>query len=366
MARKVSATLLVVLCMAGCSRSYRAETTPPLSAQTKDIRVALMERLQAENPPALESVEVWPNPYGPGLKLTTDHYEIYTTLLEPLMLRLVPGFVESALKGYNEQLSQPIETVTKFRTYLFADRSQWEAFTRRFAGEQAPIFCRIKSGAYYLNGACVVYDIGRTRTLSCLGHEGWHQFTNRHFRYRLPSWLDEGIAMQFESSVPRGGTFVFTPAANLTRLGALSETLAQAKTIPLRELVATSPGEVLASDQAERVMAFYSQSYGLVRFLRESEQGRRLGLYHRLLWDGLSGAWPLGESAGRTAADRNLPRTTEWNRVVGSQLFARYIAADLNALEDEYLAFCRRTVQGIAVAHDDDSEYALAQGASAR
>ncbi len=359
MARKLSvATLLVALGAAGCSRSYLAQANQPVAML--DVRTATMQRLQAEHPPALKSVEIWPNKYAPGLKLTTDHYEIFTTLLEPLMLRTVPGFVESAYRAYNEQLSQPVETAAKFTTYLFADRWQWESFTRDFAGDQAPIFCRIQSGAYYLNGACVAYDIGRTRTLSVLGHEGWHQFNTRHFKYRLPSWLDEGIAMQFESSVYENGTFTFAPAANLARLGALSETLGKARTIPLRDLVATSPGEVLASDQAEAVMAFYCQSYALVRFLCEAGQGRRLPLYRHLVWDGFRGTWPLDETAGRTAADRNLPRTVDWNRVVGPHLFSRYVGADIDRLESEYLAFCRRAVHGIAVARDADSEYALA------
>ena len=359
MARKLAvAALLVMFCLAGCSRSYRTETALP--AAPRDVRVVMMEHLRGENPPALKSLAVWENRYGPGLKLTTDHYEIFTTLLQPLMLRTIPGFVESAHRGYNDQLSQPIETASKLTVYLFADRQQWEDFTRSFAGDQASVFCKIKTGAYYLNGACVVYDIGRTRTLSALGHEGWHQFNTRHFKYRLPSWLDEGIAMQFESSVYANGVFTFDPAGNLPRLGALSETLGRAQAIPLRALIATSPGEVLASDQAEAVMAFYSQSYALVRFLRESDYGGRLTRYHHLLWDGLRGRWPLDESAGRTAADRNLPRTVDWNRLVGPTLFRRYVGTDMDRLEREYLAFCRRAVRGIAVARDDNSEYAVA------
>ncbi len=359
MARKLTvAALLVMFCLAGCSQSYRAESAPPVPP--KDVRVTLMEHLRGENPPALKSLEIWENRYGPGLKLTTDHYEIFTTLLEPLMLRTIPGFVESAYRGYNDQLSQPIETANKLTVYLFASRQQWEDFTRSFAGDQASVFCKIKTGAYYLNGACVVYDIGRTRTLSALGHEGWHQFNTRHFKYRLPSWLDEGIAMQFESSVYANGIFTFDPGGNLPRLGALSETLGKGKAIPLRALIATSPGEVLASDQAEAVMAFYSQSYALVRFLRESDYGGCLTHYHHLLWDGLSGRWPLDESACRTAADRNLPRTVDWNRLVGPTLFRRYVGTDMDRLEREYLAFCRRAVRGISVARDDNSEYAVA------
>lgn len=346
------AALVAALCVAGCSRSQRSRKSLPGS--TRDPLAMTKDRLESENLPALDSVGLWTNPYGPGLKLTTAHYEIFTTLLEPLVLRTVPGFIESAYWGYNDQLPKPIETASKFTVYLFADRQQWESFTHTFAGEQAPVFCKIKTGAYYLNGACVIYDIGRKRTLSAIGHEGWHQFNSRHFRYRLPSWLDEGIAMLFESSTYENGVFSFDPARNYQRLGALSETLGSTELIPLKELIATSPGEVLATDQAEAVMAFYSQSYALVRFLREARHGERLTCYHRLLWGGLLGEWPLDKSDGRTAENRNLPRTIHWNRLVGSRLFEYYVGDDFDRLQREYLAYCHQMVHGMAFVRADD------------
>jgi len=362
MVRGLAAALIVaVLGLAGCSQPDRAHSMSAKPAESGQTRVAIMERLQGEHLPALVSVEPWESKYGPGLKLATDHYEIFSTLVEPLMLRLVPGFIESAYRGYNDQLPGPIETSTPFQIYLFADRSQWEDFTHGFAGDQAALFCKIKTGAYYLNGACVVYDIGPQRTLAALGHEGWHQFNSRHFKYRLPSWLDEGVAMQFETSVSERGLFRFDPAGNVQRLGALQETLTKGKFIPLRDLVSTSPGEVLAIDQTQAVMAFYSQSYSLIRFLREAGYGRRLGSYHRLMSDGLTGQWPLDESAGITAADRNLPRTIPWNRQVGRQLFERYIGADIAQLEQEYLAFCYRITRGLIVARTDNDQLARAK-----
>lgn len=350
MARKVAvAAVVAAIWLAGCAPPHRAHTPSAPSAESEQTSTAILARLQAERLPALMSVEPWENQYGPGLKLTTDHYEIFSTVTEPLMLRMVPGFIESAHRAYNEQLPQPLETATPFQVYLFADRRQWEQFTHDFAGAQAAIFCKIKTGAYYLNGACVVYDIGPKRTLSALGHEGWHQFNSRHFKYRLPSWLDEGVAMLFETGVSAGGLYYFDPAANLQRLGALKETLNGDNLIPLPELVATSPGEVLATDQAEAVMAFYSQSYALVRFLREADHGRHLNTYRRLLSDGLLGHWPLDESDGATAADRNLPRTLAWNRQVGRQLFEHYLGPDLDQLEQQYLAFCHRITRGLLV-----------------
>ena len=356
MARKLTMVpLVVVFCLAGCAGSGRAPAGSGEGA-ARDVPILTMERLQSENLPVLQSVELWDNPYGPGLALTTDHYRIFTTLLEPLLLRTLPGFVESAYWGYNDQLPQPIQTVAKFDVYLFADRQQWERFTHTFAGDQAAVFCKIKTGAYYLNGACVVYDIGRKRTLSAIGHEGWHQFNSRHFKYRLPSWLDEGIAMLFETSTYENGMYSFDAARNYPRLGALSETLMNGKQMRLRELIATSPGEVLATDENEAVMAFYSQSYALVRFLREADRGKRVTRYHRLLWDGLLGEWPLDEEAGKTAEDRNLARTVQWNRIVGPQLFERYVGSDFDRLEQEYSLFCRRIVGGVALVRADDED----------
>ena len=307
--------------------------------------------LRSQNLPPLKSVETWENQFGPGLKMTTAHYEIYTTLLEPLMLSQVPGFVESAYRGYQNQLPKPIETAAPFTLYIFADRQQWETFTISFVGPQAPLYLKIKVGAYFLNGSCVAYNIGRERTFASIGHEGWHQFNSRLFKYRLPSWLDEGVAMMFETSQYEQGLFAFQPDRNGYRLGSLKKILLKNKTIPLRELVGINPGEVVTEGD-DAVSAFYSQAYALVRFLREDNYGKRLSSYQKLLFDGLNGQWPLDETGQRIAADRNIPMTIGWNRMVGSMLFEKYIAGpeqnrgggNYEKIEKEYLTFCKKIV----------------------
>ncbi len=263
----------------------------------------MIEYLEGRNLPAMESARVWENEYGPGLIITTKHYDIYTTLLEPLMLSLVPGFMESAYLGYQDQLGEPVETTGRFKVYLFAQRSQWDDFTKAFAGPWAPMYRKIKAGAYFLNGVCVAYNIGRERTFSVLGHEGWHQFHNSHFKLRLPSWLDEGIATLFERSTESGGLFSFEPGRNVYRLGALKKTLIKDKMIPLKELVAINPGEVLAANQSDAVAAFYGQAYALVRFMREESYGKWLRNYRQLLLDGVRGNWTISAGDKTIAAD---------------------------------------------------------------
>ena len=327
--------------LAGCNASGESGRSPRI-----DTSEGMIEYLEQGRLPALRSVEKWYNRHGPGLKLTTDHYEIYTTLLEPLMLGQVPGFVESAYRGYQSQLPEPIETTSKFTIYLFADRDQWENFTETFTGEQSPIYLKIKAGGYYLNGACVSYNVGRERTFSVLGHEGWHQFNSRHFKFRLPSWLDEGIAMQFEQHRSEQGLFYFESSRNMYRLGDLKKTLMIDNMIPLEKLIAMNPGEAMATNKDMNVTAFYGQSYALVRFLREEDYGRRLGNYHQLLLGGLEGKWHLTGEQERMAVDRNIPLTIVWNRAVGQQLFREYICDedDFDQIEKEYVTFCRKIV----------------------
>ncbi len=333
--------MLGIIPVIGCLESQSQVGSS--KAQRIDTCAGMIGYLQRLNLPALKSVEVWENDYGPGLKITTEHYEVRTTLLEPLMLSELPGFVESAYRGYNNQLPQPVETTTKFSVYLFAERKQWEDFTKSFTGPQAPLYCKIKAGAYFLNGSCVAYNIGRERTFSVLGHEGWHQFNSRHFSFRLPSWLDEGGAMLFEASRYDKGLFYFEPSRNLGRLAALKKTLMTNKMIPIKQLVGMNPGEALTANE-DAVTAFYGQCYALVRFLREDSYGKRLGNYYKLMMDGLKGQWPLDEDGKRVAADRNIPITVWWNRAIGTKLFEYYIGDDFDQLEQEYLIFCRKIV----------------------
>ena len=343
--RKFSLICIILVSLTGCSGADKVEIKNLGSAQRLNTGAGMAAYLQGQGLPGLKSVEVWKNEYGPGLKLTTTHYEIFTTFLEPFILRGISGFMESAYRAYNSQLPGPVETKTKFTIYLFAGRSQWEDFTKSFAGGQAEMFYKIKAGAYYHNGACVVYDIGRKRTFSAIGHEGWHQFNGRCFKFRLPSWLDEGVAMLFETHGSEDGLFYFEPTENMYRLDGLRKTLTKNKMIPLKELITMNPGDVLATDRTEAVMAFYSQSYALVRFLQEAGYGRRLGVYRRLLADGLRGNWALDEVNKTIATDRNVPKTVHWNRIVGRGLFEDYIGDDFDQIEKEYLAFCRQIVK---------------------
>lgn len=310
--------------------------------------------------PAVKNLSVWQNPYGQGIIITTRHYKIHTTLLDPLMLRQAPSFMESAYAAYNSQLPGQINTYTPFTVYLFENRQQWESFTRSFTGANAYQYLAIKRGAYYLNGACVVYNIGRKQTFNVLGHEGWHQFNNKHFTYRLPSWLDEGIATLFEVNEPVKGKFIFNPSANFNRLVNLKYTIMSYNMIPLEQLITLNPAQIIGAhnhtaqlsknEETKVVIAYYAQCYALARFLREDGYGKRIKKYHAMLLGGLNGTWPLDEKLSRIASDRNIPLTVKWNSFISPRLFNLYVQEDMEKLEKEYQAFCKKITYNIRTA----------------
>lgn len=336
--------MLFIIISCGCEPK---QPNPVTGNGTINKSSQIEKHLNDKKIPAITSLLQWENQYGPGLKISTNHYDIFTTLLDPLILAQVPGFMEACYQAYQSQLPEPVDTQIKFTVYLFETRKQWEDFTQSFTPAQAEMFSKIKTGAYYLNGSCVTYNIGRDKTFSVLAHEGWHQFNSRHFKYRLPSWLDEGIAMQFESFKEKTGSFYFEPEKNIQRLAGLKQTLATGKMIPLETLISINPGEVILADSDAAVIAFYSQSYALVRFLREEGFGKRLADYKSMLFDGLRGNWPLQGDVKRVASDRNINITVGWNRLVGRYLFEQYIGEDFKNLQQEYTYFCRKIVYNV-------------------
>lgn len=332
----------MVLCVVGCQESATHNSSAMFSKSN-----GLKKYISQE--PSVSSVRPWKSKYGEGFVLETRNYRIFTTLTDPLMLRQIPGFLESAYRAYQQQIPQNLESASLFDVYLFATRDQWENFTKDFTGDQADVYLKIKRGAYYLNGSCIAYNIGRKQTFSVLGHEGWHQFASRHFRYRLPSWLDEGIAMQFEVSQYNNGFFEFKPRENLNRIGILKLAMADNRMMGIDQIITTNPGMVIVHGDTKDSAYYYAQMYALVRFLREASHSRRLIPYNSMLNGAINGKWPIGENAARIASDRNIMMTSGHNAAISKIIFENYFGNDYQKMQNEYLYFCERITARVHV-----------------
>ncbi len=354
MKRKILILLALLLC--GCvpeSRYRHPYAYSPYSHNpyaeapiypTSTVPMSVVDELLAQRPYELLSVEAWFNDYAPGLVMETSHYEIYTTITKTSLLRRIASHVEAAHSQYARYTGAVGVTSTRSKVYLFANRMQWESFTRKFAGNQAYMFVKIQEGAYCHNDSCVLYDIGVEKTLAAISHEGWHQFASRNFVYRLPSWLDEGIAMRFENTPSSSTGSRFDVTRNPYRLNSLRRIINSHCAMRITDLLSSSPGQVMASDRTESVAAFYSQSYALVRFLQEAGNAHFRAQYNKMVRDGLYGLWNLTAEDRRIASSRQIPKTLEWNSRVGRQLFEQYISAQPESLEGPYTDFCRAIV----------------------
>ena len=341
----VIAVLLVSLF--GCS-SVPKTKQPDMTAQQKLEQLLL-------SLPAVEKIEEWPLPEvvhdagGSRLKIFTRHYEICTTLTDPLILRQLPVFLESAFRSYGQVVELPVEAERKLlKVYFFETRQQWEDYTNYWAGRMAPSYLKIKSGAYYLNGASVAYKLSRQSNFSVLAHEGWHQYVDEFFEYRMPAWLNEGLATYFEAYDWQQGQVSFSAALNNSRLWDLKETMAKGRMFSVADLLVLDAGKVLshshyrpADEKGDpQVAAYYAQIYALVRFLREYNYRQYELDFRKMVGDGYKGDWPLEAGQENQAQNRKLPFTTQWNGAVGQLIFRYYIKTDISVIEQQYQQFC--------------------------
>ncbi|MHC4907740.1 MAG: hypothetical protein ACYTBW_05765 [Planctomycetota bacterium] len=142
---------LILIC-SGCQDLSQPNTSNG-TADALNGPYQMAAYLRAE--PAVKDAHVWQNSYGPGLTIQTDNYTVHTTLLEPLMLRQVPAFLESAYKAYQSQLPRTLNKTQPLKVYLFDTRAQWEQYTQDTAG------AAMRDGINSISGClCIVCRVG--------------------------------------------------------------------------------------------------------------------------------------------------------------------------------------------------------------
>ena len=351
--------MLVLLASVGGCRNSPVDIPDDIVKNPEQIRGRLTDMLRKL--PTVNSVKPWELPEmirdrsSLGLEVITRHYRILTTLQDPLIMRQVPVFLESAFRSYSEVVGEKIHPDKKLLVYLFNTREQWEDFSSFWTRELAPVYLKVKAGAYYFKGACVAYHIGRMPNFSVLAHEGWHQFADETCQYRLPAWLDEGLATNFEAFQWEKGQVTFSPRYNGSRLMALRQTMAHDGLFRLVDLLRLDAGRVLSHSTNDPdnpnadpgVAAYYAQVYALVRFLREENYGQRLQSFRNIIKDAYLGRWPVDADDQAQALQRQHNPTRSWNARVGLLVFQGYIEPPSGEIENEYHAFCRKIVSSV-------------------
>jgi hypothetical protein len=269
--------------------------------------------------------------------ITTQHYKIYTTIQNrPDLLDRMAQLMEGAFAAYQTLAPQAVLTAYPMQCYLFADRYQWSEFTRQHTGQDAPVYLQITRGGYTIHDWYVAYFIGDIGTYSVAAHEGWHQFVARHFRGRLPPFLEEGLACMFENVEWSGDLPRWNLSRNPSRALSLRKALDAGALFPLNKLVTLHAGQIVGLAEI-RVEAFYSQDWAFARYLWEGENGKYRPALQRMLADTAAGT--LYDPTG----SHRYPYLG-WNPAGVRPMLEHYLGADLSVIETGY----RRFIQKIA------------------
>ncbi|MFH0981219.1 MAG: DUF1570 domain-containing protein [Planctomycetota bacterium] len=280
----------------------------------------------------LETTE-WKFHNDVGQELTTDHFEIYTTIQDTGLREALPLFLESAYRLYTDLLLPVSADNPRMQTYLFNSRYQWDQFVRQTFPQRYSTYARIQHGGFSEGRLCVVYYLQRAYTLSIIAHEGMHQYFGSHFDVKIPAWLNEGLATYCEGFDFRGTAPVFLPRQNTFRLNPLRQTLAAGALIPLRQILVTNAGEVVTEGQSGLTSAYYAQVWALIVFLRHGQSGKYAAGFAEMLEDIRNGSLHTKARAARLASGN--PSQIS----LGEAVFRAYITHDLDDFEQEYRTY---------------------------
>lgn len=270
-----------------------------------------------------------------GARLISEHYDIFTTIRDPQLVRLLPELMETAFAHYQQRVPPGKQPTERMQVYLFATRAEWADFTRRFTGPRASIFLKVRNGGYSERGVSVIEYTRHQTTFPLMTHEGFHQYLYHYVNDQVPAWLNEGLAVMFEGQRWIGsGAPVFDPHYNPARHNALAEAVLADKLFPLRELLDTHAGNVI-EHSSRTVATYYAQVWALVLFLEQGAGGKYAAGFHRMC-DQLRSR-DIEQFA--RASFIWSPRT---RYSFGEALFRTFITDDVAQAEQEYRAFLRQ------------------------
>ncbi len=283
--------------------------------------------------PAPVTVQKWTCGKIPGKCLTTPHYLVYSTVNSDDFSRQLAQLMEGALGQYHRLAPQVPLSEKPMVCFMFDKRWQWADFTRLNTGADASVYLQINRGGYTIRDWYVAYFIGDVGTLSVAAHEGWHQYVARHFKDRLPPFLEEGLACMFENVWWDDDLPKWNLSINPTRTQGLRHAIENKRLWPLGQLIAMHAGQIV-NEPGDRIEAFYGQSWAFARFLWEAEKGRYRPALQKLLTDTAAGTVP-------DPTGTNAWKAGNWNPAAVRPMLEQYMGMDMEAIDRAYQAYIR-------------------------
>jgi len=318
-------SLLLAVVLTGCTSGRQGIWPTYPTAVTAEDR----ERIHAEFG---ITCRPWRQTGWDGWEIVSGHWQIRTTVRDEYLLTYLPLLLEDAFVAYQKQLSTQRKPLRPLRGYLFSDKREWMTFTRSYAPEISSVTDHITAGGYQYKGTYVSFYIGRKGTLANATHEGLHLFWAETFGTPIPSWLNEGLAVQFEGHQRVDGRLVVDLSENRNRQINLRYAIVHKRLIPLEELIGLHPGDVIAGSQ-NNWQAYYGQVWALYRFMRDGRGGRYRPALRRIIEDCKRGRYPVDVGMGGRAERR---------QAAAVERFSAYLPVAFEQFKREYVRFARQ------------------------
>lgn len=275
-----------------------------------------------------------------GKQIVSEHYTIHTTITDDALRTALPQVMETAYLNYRRLVPTARAPAGKMPIYLFAQRGEFEHFTRKLSPEKAQTLLQVRNGGYSEKGVTVMEYVSHEVTFPLMTHEGFHQYLHHCVAPDIPAWLNEGLAVYCEGfRGAAGGISELDPSHNPARRNALADALLRDKLFPLDELLRINAGHVIGGS-TRKIATYYAQVWALTLFLEQFEPDpkEKIGKYQRQ-FEKMRCALAAGDV--ETHAQAAHISSSQPTYSYGQSLFAAFIGDDFAAIDREYVRFLR-------------------------
>ena len=268
-----------------------------------------------------------------GYELDTPHYTLHSTIPDEDVVRQMGQLMEGAFTVYQSLAPSLSANGRPMQCYLFLTRAEWAEFTRSHTGEDATIYLGVNRGGYTVGDWYVAYWMGPEGTASVAAHEGWHQYSARNLKGRLPPFLEEGLACLFEQVQFKDGLPRWDLSQNQPRLMSLRSAIDANKLFRLDKLIRMHAGQVVGKPAIE-IESFYAQSWAFARFMLDGDGGTHRPALSQMLGDA---------AAGRLFDDSSEHSTIGhfWHPATARPMLEHYLGMSLPEIAADYDRYIR-------------------------
>lgn len=226
--------------------------------------------------------DYWLRSYADRITMETVHYTIYSTATKPQTLRIGEA-AESLYIAY-----------TTFFKDILAAKGQKGRLKLNLYGDKQEFIRHNKSKswaeAFYQAPYCYAYyPVGESNPYHWMLHEGTHQLNSEVAHFKIPQWIDEGLATYFGTSKLKSGkllpgqidvnTYPIWWLRGLSLTGSLPRDIRAGKIISLRSLITDEN----RSDMNKHFNLYYMEYWSLTHFLFHFDRGKYSDKFRKLI-----------------------------------------------------------------------------------